>query len=169
MSVTRRTVRDKTYQLERSIKGIGNKKIVVGCLDGGENAYIASIQEYGVRIEITPKMRAWLHYNGLHVKKETKYIEIPERAFLRNGYDINIETITKKSSELMNEVIDGEMSAETFLAAIGTELRDAIKRYAIELKTPANHPFTIKRKGSSNPLVDTGQMIESIKYEVEEE
>ncbi|NSW82528.1 MAG: phage virion morphogenesis protein [Syntrophothermus sp.] len=46
---------------------------------------IAAIHELGngeggdLLIEVTPKMRAFLHSQGLHLKPETKYIRIPRR------------------------------------------------------------------------------------------
>jgi hypothetical protein len=37
------------------------------------------IQEYGAVIPVTPKMRAYLHYRGLHLRKDTNQIVIPAR------------------------------------------------------------------------------------------
>jgi len=53
--------------------------------DGQSLVNIAAIHELGdgeggdLLIEVTPKMRAWLHHQGLHLKKDTKYIRIPRR------------------------------------------------------------------------------------------
>ena len=40
---------------------------------------LGRILEYGARIRVTPKMRAYLHWRGLHLKKETEFITIPSR------------------------------------------------------------------------------------------
>jgi hypothetical protein len=40
---------------------------------------IAQVQQEGVKIKVTPKMRGYLHGQGLHLKKKTKTIEIPAR------------------------------------------------------------------------------------------
>lgn len=40
---------------------------------------ISRAQEYGSRIAVTPKMRAYLHYRGLHLKADTRFIIIPPR------------------------------------------------------------------------------------------
>lgn len=40
---------------------------------------LARILEYGARIKVTPKMRAYLHWRGLHLKAETTHIVIPAR------------------------------------------------------------------------------------------
>ncbi len=44
--------------------------------------------------------------------------------------------------------------------------RDACKAYITSGKLAPNAPSTIRRKGSSNPLIDTGAMYNSITYEV---
>lgn len=50
-------------------------------------AQIAQIHEFGAIINITPRMRRFLHAAGLHVKATTTQIVIPERSFLRKGWD----------------------------------------------------------------------------------
>ncbi|MDR1021026.1 MAG: hypothetical protein LBL73_09735 [Synergistaceae bacterium] len=50
---------------------------------GGDLADIAWVHEYGALIEVTPKMRAYLHSQGLHLKPDTEYVVIPPRSFLR--------------------------------------------------------------------------------------
>ncbi|MDR1514919.1 MAG: hypothetical protein LBS45_04425 [Synergistaceae bacterium] len=50
---------------------------------GGDIVDIAWVHEFGASIEVTPKMRAYLHHEGLHLKPSTEYIHIPERSFLR--------------------------------------------------------------------------------------
>ena len=58
------------------------------------------------------------------------------------------------------------MDTQTFLEALGEMLASGIKDYARDLSNPANHPFTVERKGSVNPLEDTGEMIGAISYRV---
>lgn len=167
MGVKRKTVRNSIYKVEKAMDEIRGKKVVVGHLGGGEQAWLAAIHEYGMKIKVTPKMRAWLNANGLHLKKETQYITIPERSFLRSGFDTHHEEVIDKTNYLLGDVMGGTMSADDFCNIVGTLLRDKIREFAVDLKNPANHPFTVERKGSSNPLVDTGDLIESIVFEVE--
>lgn len=49
----------------------------------GDEANIAAVHEFGCTIHVTPKMRAYLHYQGIHLKASTQYIHIPARPFLR--------------------------------------------------------------------------------------
>lgn len=139
----------------------------VGVLEG-EHAWLASIHEYGCRIKVTPRMRAFLHRKGLHLKATTTEIVIPERSFLRAGFDENNDRILKATEAILPDVLIGTMSVDKYAETVGIQLASAIKQYAVKLRTPPNHPFTVKEKGSSNPLVGkTGDMIEGITYEVE--
>ena len=70
---------------ERAAAELNGRRVNVGVY--GEQAWLAGIHEYGCKIKVTDKMRAYLHSQGLHLKDSTEYITIPERAFLRNGYD----------------------------------------------------------------------------------
>lgn len=103
---------------------------------------------------------------GLYLNSKTKYIVIPERSFLRTGHDENIDSIMEISKKALKQVTSGQMSVDTFLDMVGEQLATAIKDYMVELDTPPNHPFTKEQKGSSNPLVDTGNLVESITWRV---
>lgn len=109
-------------------------------------------------------MRKYLAARGLHLKKTTTRIRIPERSFLRTGYDQNRDDVIKKASQMMADVTDGKMSESALFKGVGLELSSKIKDYARDLNSPANHPFTQEQKGSSNPLIDTGDMIGGITW-----
>ena len=127
---------------------------------------LAGIHEYGLNIEVTPKMRAYLHGQGLHLKDTTQYIKIPERAFLRNGHDENAKRIMKQTERALSAVINGSMSVDEMLDLCGQQFATAIKDYMS--KTEPNHPFTIEQKGSSTPLTGkTGGLVESIDWRIE--
>ena len=86
MGVKWKTVKNEFPKMEQSIKSLSGKKVNVGVL-GGEHAWLAGIHEYGCKIPVTPKMRAWFAYQGFPLKKSTTVITIPERSFLRAGFD----------------------------------------------------------------------------------
>jgi len=48
----------------------------------GSNLIYAAIHHYGGKIKVTPRMRAYLHYIGIHLKASTKTITIPARPFI---------------------------------------------------------------------------------------
>lgn len=68
---------------------------------------------------------------------------------------------------MTQKVIAMELKPNTAAELLGDVTKGYIQEYAIDLKVPANKYSTILKKGSSNPLVDTGQMIGSIDYKIE--
>ena len=138
----------------------------MGVLDG-DNAWLAGIHEYGCNIIVIPEMRAYLHRAGLHLKDSTTVIKIPERSFLRNGHDENADRIIEQTERAIGQVLIGAMEVDDLIELYGQQMSTAIKTYMRNLSRPANHPFTINQKGSSNPLIDTGGLLESITYKKE--
>lgn len=159
------TKRNDFPKMSKEIMAISGKSVEAGVLKG-ENAWLASIHEYGCNIPVTKKMRNYLHRQGLHLRKSTTHIYIPERSFLRTGYDTNKAAVMKKAQMMLADVATGRMSAEDCMEGVGIELADKIQEYAIDLSDPKNHPFTVEQKGTANPLVHTGDMIGGITWRV---
>ena len=153
----------------RNLKQLGGKQIKVGLFgsDSSELVMIGAVHEYGAEIPVTPKMRAWFAANGYPLKKETTVIKIPERSWLRSGYDENIDKIAKKIEEMVPHVIEGNVNPKIFMDAIGMEFAGLIQKKMRDLKNPPNSSMTVERKGSDNPLIDTGRLVGAIRYEVE--
>jgi hypothetical protein len=73
----------------------------------------------------------------------------------------------KKDSEEVAELISkGDLDVEKFLSLEGEKAKAAIQEAITELKEPPNAPSTIKRKHSDNPLIDSGNMRQSVTYSV---
>lgn len=155
---------DKLTEMKVQLEGMKGKAVKVGAMQG-DHAWLAGIHEYGLDIEVTPKMRAFLHRQGLHLKKSTTHIRIPERSFLRSGHDANIDRVMQQTNRAISQVLAGKMSVDDMLDLCGEQLATAIKTYMRDLDSPANHPYTVEQKGSSNPLIGTtGHLIESITW-----
>ena len=165
MGVKWKTKSNKLPKISRTLKTLGEKTIEVGAIQG-ESAWLAAIHEYGCEITVTPKMRAFLHYQGLHLKESTKVIKIPERSFLRKAHDEKGEQVLKQCERALGLVASGQMSFEQYLDMVGRDYVTMIKEFIVELDSPPNHPYTVEQKGSSNPLVSTGGLVESISYRV---
>ena len=161
------TTRDYIPKIRESFKELGSKAIEVGVF-GGEQAWLAHIHEYGCIIQVTPKMRAYLKANGLALKPSTTTITIPERAFLRNGYDKGKNEALSAYMDFISALIMGNIDADTILEALGTNLEGKIKEYATNQVEPPLHPYTIEHRqhGGSNPLNDTGSMIGAISHRI---
>ena len=163
MSVRYKTKFDRLAKAATTMGKLNGKKVYVGALQG-EHAWLAGIHEYGCKIPVTDKMRKYLAAQGLYLKSSTKYITIPERSFLRTGHDQYADEVIKNCEMAIGQVIDGKMSIDTWLDAYGQMMADKIKLYIRDLKSPPNHPYTIEQKGSSNPIVDSGGLIETITW-----
>lgn len=163
MKITHKVKINKIPKMVDTLQALNGKSVEIGALQG-ENAWLAGIHEYGLEIKVTPKMRAYLHHQGLHLKDSTDVIKIPERSFLRSGHDENADRILKQTERAISLVIDGKMSVDDLLDLYGQQFVTAIKKYMRDLSSPENHPYTIEQKGSSNPLIDTGGMLESITW-----
>lgn len=162
MSVKWNTKKDFTTKMLADLKAVNGRTVEVGA--NSHDSWLAGIHEYGCRIPVKDNARAFLHHLGLHLKDSTKEITIPERSFLRSGHDENADSILKQTSRAIAQVLSGEMTVDSLLDLYGEQMASAIKKYMRDLKKPPNHPFTQEQKGSSNPLVDTGQLVESITW-----
>lgn len=169
MARIRVTIRDNNRipEIIADLRKLNSKKAKVGYRAGSEQEMIAAVHEYGARIRVTEKMRGYLASQGLFLKASTTHIIIPERSFLRAGSERALADVQRKADQLIGDVIAGNVSVDMFFEALGLELRGKIQEFAIDLNDPVNHPFTVERKGSSNPLVDNGGLIGSMEVEVE--
>lgn len=151
---------------QRQINKIKRKKIKIGVLgNDSELQMIAHVHEYGADIPVTAKMRAWFAYQGYPLKASTTVIKIPERSFLRSGRDKNKGRIENKVKTLLPDVIQNNVSVNVFMDMIGQEYAGLIQKELRNLSAPPNAQMTKERKRSSNPLIDTGRLLGSIKHE----
>lgn len=120
-----------------------NKKLKVGIFesakydDGTPVAQVAFWQEFGTA-------------------------KIPMRPFLRNAIAKN----ERKWGDSVKTALIGTNDGEKALKMLGEIMRGDIVLSLTNLNTPPNAPSTIKQKGSSNPLIDTGLLRNSISWEL---
>lgn len=94
-------------------------------------------------------------------------VKIPERSFLRTGFDENHKSVLKFIDRLLPLLAEGRINERDLLLAAGETLAAEIKAYAKNTDIPSNANTAAEQKGSDNPLDDFGGLIESISYEVE--
>lgn len=127
---------------------------------------IAYVHEFGAQI---PKRSSGKeNTQATKTTASNSYIVIPERSYLRAGFDANIYDITQEFEYLISQVLTLKISGSTALNLIGASVTTKIQEYLVNLKEPPLKPATIKAKGSSNPLVDTGQLMNSITWKITE-
>lgn len=92
--------------------------------------------------------------------------KMPERPFMRNGLRDGVPEIKRASRTIAKRIVRGQLSAKQGLNQLGIKGKQLIQESITDLSDPANSPVTMQMKGSSNPLIDTGEMRGAVTYEV---
>jgi len=103
---------------------------------------------------------------GIGYAHEYGTATLPERSFMRSTIHAKKKDIIALQKKLFKQILKGSMKIETGLGLLGEFMSDAITQKIVSITSPPNTPETIEAKGSSNPLIDTGQLKNSITYEV---
>lgn len=87
---------------------------------------------------------------------------IPERSFLRATFDANKSKYRGQLRKLCELILDGKTDTQKGLALLGLGAAADVQNRIRAGISPANAESTIEQKGSTKPLVDTGQLLGSI-------
>jgi len=85
---------------------------------------------------------------------------VPKRSFIESTFKKNKDKISKKFKELLSTRPDQSFDL------IGIYITNLIKEGIRKGIAPSNSVRTISRKGSSTPLIDSGQLRNAITYKV---
>lgn len=88
---------------------------------------------------------------------------IPPRPFLRMTVDENQDLINEMCEQAVRKIAKGA-SADKCLKEIGANAVSLVQEKIGNGAFEPNAEFTIKAKGSSHPLIDTGHMRQSVHY-----
>lgn len=91
---------------------------------------------------------------------------IPSRSFLRSTFDAKKETLARVAAAEVKAITGGTRTVETSLRLMGEYFQGEVIRTIRNHPAPANAPATIAAKGSSGTLIDSGQLAQSIRYQV---
>lgn len=91
---------------------------------------------------------------------------VPRRSFLRDTLDENSKDYGRDLERGIKRLLDGQTTITRMLGLVGEQIVADSKKRIVNGIGPALRPATIASKGSSKPLVDTGQLSASITYEV---
>jgi len=91
---------------------------------------------------------------------------VPERSFIRSTVDENERKLFKFMENMKVKILLNRIKANKALSLAGVMIQGLIQKKITDLKSPPNAPSTIKSKGSNNPLIDTGRMRQSIKWQL---
>jgi hypothetical protein len=93
---------------------------------------------------------------------------IPERPFLRPALRNGQPQLARASGKLLFEVQNGTLTKFAALSRLGLLGVRLVQENIVHGEFTPLKPATIKRKGSSKPLIDTGQMMQSVTYAIEQ-
>lgn len=149
----------KIPELNKKVETMANSTVRVGVLDTSGNhegaeglttADVASFMEFGT------------------TDSEGKTV-VPERSFIRATIDEEREQLKEFSVKLQAKILtDKQMTPKRALGILGEKLQALIIAKINSGIDPELKQETIDRKGSSTPLIDSGQLKQSIRYKVDE-
>lgn len=132
-------------QFERMLKELTSKEVHVGFQRGDAQ------DENGVDM---CDIAMW---------NELGTVRSPARPFMRQSVDNHLDEINREFQALKADILRGR-SAEQILKELGVFQKDLMQNEIITGDFVPNAPSTIRRKGSSKPLIDTGRMRQSVDY-----
>lgn len=143
------TEKNNVRRVMARVKEVTTSRIRVGIVGKGESffAMLGAVHEFGTN-------RAGRNRN----------VTIPERSFLRSTIDDRRET--KRAMAGASAVFDFSVEAGGVLDVIGLTMAAAVRRKIRSNLPPKLKAATIKRKGSSVALIDSGALVNRIQHEV---
>lgn len=144
-------------------------------IDNGYTKYRESIAELhnsviqvGLFAEVGDEVltKAIVNEFGTTQAGRNKNITIPERSFIRATYNKQYKKVAKRFTQIFESISKKRYDVKAKLKLIALEQSSATQETITNFKSPANAPSTIKKKGSSHPLIDTGEMRSKITSKV---
>ena len=111
--------------------------------DAIDMAQLAAIQEFGTA-------------NG----------RIPPRPFMADTFDANQPEVNQQIEKIKDKVFQGLITVKQGWQQLGAWYKGQIQKNMVDGVWQENAEYTIQKKGSSKPLIDTGQLRQSIDFEV---
>ena len=112
--------------------------------------------------EKVEKVAVWMEFG-----MDEFNVNYPARPFFRTGFDANLEKLKKLSKKRADLIMVGSGTAEALGHELGKYMVQKIKAVIETGEFVALAESTIKRKGSSKPLIDTKALLTSIRYRIE--
>ena len=91
-------------------------------------------------------------------------VHIPPRPFLRYTFDHYLDNWTELAADLAFKVFVGEINYQDVFPILGDAIVKDIKRTLKEFSKPKNAPLTIANKGFDDPLIEKGELRDSIHW-----
>lgn len=90
----------------------------------------------------------------------------PARPFMRQSVDNNAARINAMCKAQLQAIASGSRTAKEALNALGALQKALVQDTIRNGEFVENAPSTIKKKGSDQPLIDTGRMRQSVNFTI---
>lgn len=90
-------------------------------------------------------------------------IGVPQRSVIRAGTDKNIDGAFSRAVKEYGKVIKGSGTINSMVGRVGVFMEGKFKKMFSKAYLKPNAKTTIRLKGSDTPLIDSGQLRQSIK------
>lgn len=174
-------------RLQKTLAGVPKKVVHVGYPDNGEQkkgadisiAHLAAVHEFGASIDHPGGTRYVIRggeavfvsnsfVGPVHGVTEPHKINIPERSFIRTGIRNGQGEQVKLNRRNLKKIVHGQMTVDQGLGQLGLMAVKQVQKTIQDGDFTPLRPETIRRKKSSKPLQDTGQLRKGIHYEIPE-
>jgi hypothetical protein len=133
------------FRIRKQLKIFKDLEVLVG-FQGihGEMALIATYHEFGTE-------------------------NMPARPFLRSAFEVAQDQVAKRIEKALNSILKGTKTAVQAASLLGLFGVNLVKKRIRDSPSWAEElsALTIALKGSTKPLIDTAQMLNSVTYVVE--
>jgi hypothetical protein len=164
------TSKDHGYAalMDRVFK-FGHPSIAVGILekDGAQPKTAGEGEEAEAGLDVIT-VAGWMEFGVEVLHADGTVEEIPARSFIRAWFDQAEPERRRELVILCQGVVKGTRTKEQILELLGQKCVGEIQLRIARGIPPANKPSTVERKGSSTPLINTGQLRQSVSYAVRE-
>lgn len=93
---------------------------------------------------------------------------VPERPFMRNAMRDNRGKYRDALRTSAAKILTGKTGLKTVLSKLGIMAQGDVQGEITSLMSPPNSPVTVALKGSSKPLIDSGEMLGAVTYKVDQ-
>lgn len=148
INVNVRNLQGTLDQLRKELKAYaGGKSVMVGIHEGAPQPESGDLN--------MATLGAVLHFGS-------EDGHIPARPWLDTG----VESGAQEILDIIRSGVGKGLPLDTVLEQVGVVSVGAVQDFMTDLKDPPNAPSTIEKKGSDNPLIDSGALRASITYSV---
>lgn len=150
--------RESAAEILRRI-GASPKHLAIGVI--GQKAHEQHVEDNGKTGPLTVAAVAALNHFGVEP-------HLPSRPFLTIALEKHRDEIAQTQARIAAQLVKGRLTYEQALGLLGAEIVAQIKKTITEHVPPENAQSTIDRKGSSTPLINHGQLLGAVTFEIRE-